>query len=48
MVDGPPLADGGSLAVAAAEADATLACVSAGASLPKKLPVPVAGLVQRS
>jgi hypothetical protein len=51
LVDGPPLAQGGdslALAVAAAEADATLACVSAGASLPKKLPAPVAGLVQRS
>jgi succinoglycan biosynthesis transport protein ExoP len=49
VVDGPPLAhDGGSLAIAAAEADSTLACISAGASLPKKLPVPVAGLVQRS
>lgn len=51
LVDGPSLARGGdslALAVAAAEADATLACVSAGASLPKKLPVPVAGLVQRS
>jgi Mrp family chromosome partitioning ATPase len=49
LVDGPSLApEDGSLAVAAAEADATLACVSVGASLPKKLPVPVAGLVQRS
>jgi Mrp family chromosome partitioning ATPase len=49
LVDGPPLAfDYAALAMAAAEADATLACVSAGAALPEKLPVPVAGLVQRS
>lgn len=51
VVDGPPLAGGGDslgLAAVATEADATLACVTAGASLPKKLPVPVAGLVQRS
>lgn len=49
VVDGPPLMhDGGSLAVAAAEADATLACVSAGSSVPKNLQVPLTGLVQRS
>lgn len=49
LVDGPPLTfDYTALAVAAVEADATLACVSVGASLPKTLPVPVAGLVQRS
>ena len=51
VVDGPPLAGGGdslALAAVAMEADATLACVTAGASLPKRLPVPVAGLVQRS
>jgi Mrp family chromosome partitioning ATPase len=49
VIDGPPLARGGdslALAVVAMEADVTLACVSAGASLPKKLPVPVAGLVE--
>jgi hypothetical protein len=50
VVDGPPLTGVFSLALAAVamEADVTLACVSAGASLPRKLPVRVAGLVQRS
>ncbi len=49
LIDGPSTAqDGAPLAVAAGEAEATIACVSAGASVPKKLPVPVTGVVQRS
>lgn len=48
VIDGPPLGrDEGSLVKVASQADVTLACVE-GAKAPRKLPVPVAGLVALS
>jgi hypothetical protein len=48
VIDGPPAADGAqALRAVAAEADATLACLGPAES-PRRLPVPVTGVVQRS
>lgn len=47
VIDGPPSEkDGGALKAVASQVDATLAC-GARAEIPKRLPVPVAGLVIR-